>query len=72
MSYTLFWTREDVQGDINMGEYASEDQAWLAQSSAHSELRRQCPAGEDGDDCRLEIDLGTWSVEVTQDPETAA
>lgn len=70
--YTLFWTREDGQGDLNMGEYRSIQEAEDAIHSMTCHLIDQCPGphADDNEDfvkCRDEILAGGWSVRGIED-----
>ena len=60
MTYTLHWVREDSQGDFNMGEFATREEAEAAIPAAKAELLDQC--GEDSQ--KAEIEAGTWSISV--------
>lgn len=58
MPYTLYWIREDGQGDFNMGSYPTQEAAEAAIPAAKAELLGQC--GEDF--LRAEIEAGRWSI----------
>lgn len=62
--FTLYWTREDGQGDIDMGTFPTEEAAEAAIPAAKRELLDQC--GEDAQ--RQAIEDGSWSVQ-SDDPE---
>lgn len=68
MAFTLYWIREDGQGDFNMGSYETREEAEAAIPAAKAELIGQCPGPhtEDNEDftrCRDEIEAGTWSIQ---------
>ena len=56
---TLYWIREDGQGDLNMGRFATKAAAEAAIPAAKAELLDQC--GEDYQ--RDQIEAGTWSIQ---------
>lgn len=56
----LWWTRQDRQGDIDMGEYPTKEDAYAAIDSAKALLLDQCSTDEQRD----EIVAGSWSVEA--------
>ena len=67
MTFTLYWTREDGQGDYNMGTYPTKEAAEAAIPEAKAELIRECPGpqvetNEEFTKCRDEIEAGNWSV----------
>lgn len=64
--YTLYWTRPDGQGDLLMGTFATEAQAWAAQPAALQELLEQC---NDAAACEADILAGTWSVNPPRDDD---
>ncbi len=57
--FTLYWIREDGQGDYNMGTYETREEAEAAIPAAKQELLDQC--GEDFQ--RQEIEAGRWDVQ---------
>lgn len=68
MAFTLYWTRADRQGDINMGEYPTKEAAEAAIPEAKAELIRECPGpqletNEDFTKARDEIEAGYWSID---------
>lgn len=58
MKFTLYWIREDGQGDFNMGSFATKAEAEAAIPAAREELIIQC--GEDWQ--KDQIDAGRWSI----------
>jgi len=65
MTFTLYWTSGDQQGDIAMGDYATEAEAHAAIQSAEAEML--ATALDDGPDTsglmtKSAIKAGTWSV----------
>lgn len=56
---TLYWVREDKQGDFNMGQFETREQAEAAIPAAKAELLDQC--GEDSQ--KSEIEAGSWVIE---------
>ena len=66
--FTLYWIREDGQGDFNMGTFATETDAKAAIPRAEAELIDQCPgpmieSNADFVRCRDEIKAGRWNVQ---------
>jgi len=61
MTFTLYWTRKDRQGDFNMGTFPTEADAEAAIPAAKAELLEQC--GEDFQ--RQEIEDGSWDIVKT-------
>lgn len=61
--FTLYWTREDKQGDFNMGSFQTKAEAEAAIPAAKAELMGQC--GEDFQ--RQQIEDGSWSIQETID-----
>ena len=59
MTFTLYWIREDGQGDFNMGAFATHAEAEKAIPSAKAELLEQC--GEDFQ--KVEIETGKWAIQ---------
>lgn len=59
MTFTLYWIRQDGQGDFDMGQFDSYEAAEAAIPAAQQELIDQC--GEDF--LRQEIIDGTWSIQ---------
>lgn len=62
-TYTLYWIREDGQGDFNMGDYETRAAAEAAIPAAEAELLGQ--AGEEWQ--KDEIRAGSWSIEESED-----
>lgn len=62
MAFTLYWIREDGQGDFNMGSYGTREEAAAAIPTAKAELLGQC--GEQFQ--RDEIEAGTWTIQDDQ------
>lgn len=67
--FKLYWTREDGQGEFEMGTFATEVEAEAAIEAARAELIAQCPGPhvETNDDfvkCRNEINAGTFDIEA--------
>jgi len=64
----LWWTSEDRQGEIAMGEYSTPEAARAAIPEAQAELLRECfddaedPTGEDGLMTRSACLAGTWWI----------
>jgi len=56
--FSLYWTREDHQGSLAMGTYATRTDAEAAIPDAKRELLDQC--GEEYQ--RTEILAGVWSI----------
>ena len=56
--YKLLWVRHDKQGFIDMGEYASHDEAARAIPLSRGLLVEQCATDEQ----EMEIRLGTWEI----------
>jgi len=56
--FVLIWNRADKQGDIEMGTFATRGEAEAAIPSALDEMIAQC--GDD--DCKREINAGSWSI----------
>ena len=61
-TYTLFWIRQDGQGDYNMGTYPTKEAAKAAIPEAKAELLDQC--GEDYQ--RDEIEAGRWDIQSAE------
>lgn len=59
MAFTLYWVRKDGQGDFNMGDFATKEDAEAAIPAAKAELLDQC--GEDFQ--RVEIEEGRWEIQ---------
>lgn len=62
-TFTLYWIRQDGQGDFNMGRFPTKAEAEAAIPGAEAELIGQC--GEEFQ--RQEIRDGKWSIQ--QDDE---
>ena len=64
-TFTLYWVREDKQGDFNMGSFASRAEAEAAIPAAKAELIDQQP-GPAGSIENLkgvaEIEAGSWVI----------
>jgi hypothetical protein len=60
----LIWRSADGQGEIPMGTYGTEQEAFDAISGARAELLAQCP--NDWDD-QAEIHNGRWVVVLAED-----
>jgi len=58
MTFTLYWIREDGQGDFNMGSFDTAEAAEAGIPAARLELLDQC--GEDYQ--KAEIKAGQWSI----------
>lgn len=56
--FSLYWIREDGQGDFCMGEYATRAAAEAAIPAAKAELLDM--VGEDFQ--KAEIEAGTWKI----------
>lgn len=69
MAYTLYWVREDGQGDYDMGTFDTRADAEAAIPAATAELIAQCPGpqveeNEEFTACRAEIEAGSWSIQA--------
>lgn len=58
-SVTLWWTREDRQGSLDMGHYATKEEAEAAIPSARAMLLGECGTSRDID----EVKQGRWEIE---------
>jgi hypothetical protein len=57
--FKLYWTREDKQGDFDMGTFDSREEAEAAIPAAKAELIAQC--GEDWQ--KAQIEAGSFSID---------
>ena len=58
LTYLLFWTSGDGQADLQMGKFATADEARAHIEAAHAELLSLCHDA----DGRLSVNAGSWSV----------
>lgn len=66
-TYKLFWTRADKQGDIDMGDYASREEAEAAVPAALAEMLAQCGESEQAAEIRAGS-FGVYAVDEDREP----
>lgn len=67
-TFTLRWTREDKQADLNMGSFKSQAEAEQAIPAALGDLLGQCADERE----KAGILAGAFAIEAEQDDETEA
>lgn len=63
--FTLYWVREDKQGDFNMGSFETREEAEAAIHAAKAELIAVC--GEDYQ--KAELEAGSWQIDEEEDED---
>jgi len=61
-TFTLYWIRQDGQGDFNVGTFPTKAEAEAAIPAAKAELIDQC--GEASQ--RQEIEDGSWNIQANE------